>query len=104
MPDFRFDEEVHCASCGYNTGVTRTQLFEKMNFNCPRCHFPVKRSDPNEKPKTEEPQKTCPFRFIGYKFQPQGSGMSCVKENCGVWSTEHNCCGFAAISKEGWSR
>lgn len=103
MSDLRFNERVHCAGCGYDTGITRSELFEKMNFNCPRCHFTIKRSEP-EKP--QEPEKTCPFRFIGYQANPMGNRTTgdCQKEKCAVWSVEYNCCGIVAISKENWSK
>ena len=93
------DEHVHCPSCGLNTKITRTELYSKTKFNCPHCLYPIKMEDTERQKEPEK--KTCPFRFIGYFANPMGSrsNADCQQEKCGVWSTEHNCCGFATISR-----
>ena len=103
MRDLRFPNNgVFCANCGRDTGLTHSELYNKMNFNCPYCGFKIKATPELVKPEPTEnegAEKSCPFRFIGYRVNPERSNMNCQKEKCGVWSTEHNCCGFAAISR-----
>ena len=99
MPGIRFpDYGVFCPNCGRESGISYSELYNKMNFNCPHCHFPIKVSEFTEDKPVEEPVKTCPFRFIGYATNPMGNKtMECQKERCGIWCEYTKCCGFAAL-------